>query len=84
MTPKYKPRTTTAYRVEAKTISVFGTKSDENFCGGKGGGRGEGRGEEEEMGGIFLSFFWHNSPPVGHDLLIHEVSRSQKTTRHSR
>jgi len=28
--------------------------------------------------------FWRNSPPVGHGLLIHEVSRSHTTTHHSR
>ena len=28
--------------------------------------------------------FWHNSPPVGQGLLIHEVSRSHTTTHHSR
>ena len=28
--------------------------------------------------------FWRDSPPVGHGLLIHEVSRSHKTTRHRR
>ena len=29
-------------------------------------------------------FFWRNSPPVGHGLLIHEVSRSHTTTHHIR
>ena len=28
--------------------------------------------------------FWLNSPPVGHGLIIHEVSRSHTTTHHSR
>jgi len=28
--------------------------------------------------------FWRENPPVGHGLLIHEVSRSYKTTHHSR
>ena len=28
--------------------------------------------------------FWAQQPPVGHDLLIHEVSRSHTTTHHSR
>ena len=28
--------------------------------------------------------FWHDSPPVGQGLLIHEVSRSHTTTQHSR
>ena len=35
----------------------------------------------------FMSFFfclWRDSPPVGHGLLIHEVSRSHSTTHHSR
>jgi len=27
-----------------------------------------------------ISIFWRNSPPVGPDLLIHEVSRSHTTT----
>ena len=30
------------------------------------------------------SFFWHNSPPVGQGLVIHQVSRSHITTHHSR
>jgi hypothetical protein len=34
-------------------------------------------------GGLFVCF-WHNSPPVGQSLLIHEVSRSHTTTHHSR
>jgi len=29
-------------------------------------------------------FFWRDSPPVGHGLLIHEVSRSHTTTHYSR
>jgi hypothetical protein len=29
-------------------------------------------------------FFWRNNPPVGHGLLIHEVSISHTMTRHSR
>jgi len=28
--------------------------------------------------------FWHNGPPLGQGLLIHEVSRSHTTTHHSR
>ena len=28
--------------------------------------------------------FWRNSPPAGHGLLIHEISRSHTTTYHSR
>jgi len=28
--------------------------------------------------------FWRDSPPVGQGLLIHEVSKSQTTTHHSR
>jgi len=28
--------------------------------------------------------FWHNSPPAGQGLLIHEDSRSQTTMHHSR
>jgi len=32
----------------------------------------------------FLSFFWHNSPPVGEGLLIHGFSRSHKMTDYSR
>jgi len=32
----------------------------------------------------YTTFFGHNSPPVGHGLLIHEVSRSHTTTHHSR
>jgi len=28
--------------------------------------------------------FWHNSPPVGQGLLIHEISWSHTTTNHSR
>ena len=28
--------------------------------------------------------FWRNSPPVRHDLIIHEVSRSHTMTHHSR
>jgi len=31
-----------------------------------------------------LFVFWRDSPPVGYDLLIHEVSRSHTTTHHSR
>jgi len=34
------------------------------------------------QGGLF--FFWERQPPVGHGFLIHEVSRSHTTTRHSR
>jgi hypothetical protein len=35
---------------------------------------------------VFQRFvcFWRDSPPVGHGLLIHEVSRSHSTTHHSR
>ena len=29
---------------------------------------------------LFAGLFWRDSPPVGQDLLIHEVSRSHKTT----
>jgi len=33
---------------------------------------------------IYIHFFiWHNSPPVGHGLLIHEVSRSHNDPPHS-
>ena len=28
--------------------------------------------------------YWRDSPPVGHGMLIHEVSRSHTTTHHSR
>ena len=31
-----------------------------------------------------IFFIWHNSPPMGHGLLVHEVYRSHKTTHHSR
>jgi len=33
---------------------------------------------------IPVFFIWHDNPPVGHGLLIHEVSRSHATTHHSR
>jgi len=33
---------------------------------------------------VSLFCFWRNSPPVGHGLLIHEVSRSHTTTYQSR
>ena len=32
---------------------------------------------------LFVCLFWHDSPPVGQGLLIHEVSRSHTTTHHS-
>jgi len=31
-----------------------------------------------------IQFFWARQPPMGHGLLIHEVSRSHSTTHHSR
>ena len=43
--------------------------------------------DESLVRGLFLCLFvcfWRDSPPVGHDLLIHEVSRSHTTTHHSR
>ena len=33
---------------------------------------------------MFVCLFWRDSPTGGHGLLIHEVSRSHTTTRHSR
>ena len=33
---------------------------------------------------FFFVLFLARQPPVGHDLLIHEVSRSHTTTHHSR
>jgi len=33
---------------------------------------------------IIIIIIWHNSPPVGHGLSIHEVSRSHTMTHHSR
>jgi len=33
---------------------------------------------------LFVSLFLALQPPVGQDLLIHEVSRSHTTTHHSR
>ena len=36
------------------------------------------------MFAFVLFVFWRNSPPVGHGLLIHEVSRSHTTTHYSR
>ena len=33
---------------------------------------------------LIFRLFWHNSPPVGHGLLIHEVSVPHTTTHHSR
>jgi len=33
---------------------------------------------------IHIFFSWRNSPPVGQDLLINEVSRQHTTTQHSR
>jgi hypothetical protein len=32
----------------------------------------------------FVCLLWHESPPLGQDLLIHEVYRSHTTTHHSR
>jgi hypothetical protein len=42
-----------------------------------------GRGNEA-LHYCFFLFFWCDSPPVGQGLLIHKVSRSHTTTRHSR
>jgi len=33
---------------------------------------------------VFFFFIWRNSPPVGHGLFVHEVSRSHTTTHRSR
>jgi hypothetical protein len=43
--------------------------------------------KEEVLQGVWVErnmCFWRDSPPVGQDLLIHEVSRSLTTTHHSR